>query len=88
LKTGTVKSRSRLWASRRRWTKREKWDPDFAKHKAIKAINAPLIPAFSIQLGGSTSIEVTRPRIDKAYGVRKLRETLGIAIADMTFVGR
>ena len=65
---------------------KEKWDPDFAKHKAIKAILAPF-PAFSIQLGGSTSIDVTRPRIDKAYGVRELRETLGIAIADMIFVG-
>jgi len=46
-----------------------------------------LIPAFSIQLGGSTSIDVTRPGIDKAYGVRKLHETLGIADADMIFVG-
>jgi len=66
---------------------KEKWDPDFAKRKAIEAILAPLIPAFSIHLGGSTSIDVTRPGIDKAYGVRKLQETLGIAIADMIFVG-
>ena len=66
---------------------KEKWDPDFAKRKAIEAILAPLIPAFSIHLGGSTSIDVTRPGIDKAYGVRKLHETLGIAIADMIFVG-
>ena len=66
---------------------KEKWDPDFAKREAIKAILAPLIPAFSIQLGGSTSIDVTRPGIDKAYGVRKLHETLGIAVADMIFVG-
>jgi phosphomannomutase len=66
---------------------KEKWDPDFAKHKTIEAILAPLIPAFSIHLGGSTSIDVTRQGIDKAYGVRKLHETLGIAIADMIFVG-
>ncbi len=66
---------------------KEKWDPDFAKRKAIEAILAPLIPAFSIHLGGSTSIDITRPGIDKAYGVKKLHETLGIAIADMIFVG-
>ena len=66
---------------------KEKWDPDFVKRKAIKGILAPLIPTFSIQLGGSTSIDVTRPGIDKAYGVKKLHETLGIAIADMIFVG-
>ncbi len=64
-----------------------KWDPDFKKREKIKKILAPLIPAFSIQLGGSTSIDVTRPGIDKGYGVRKLHETLGIAIERMIFVG-
>ena len=66
---------------------KEKWDPDFAKRKAIEAILAPLIPAFSFHLGDSASIDVTRPGIDKAHGVRKLHETLGIAITDMIFVG-
>ena len=47
---------------------KDKWDPDFAKRKKIKAILAPMIPKFSIQLGGSTSIDVTRPGINKAYG--------------------
>lgn len=66
---------------------KKKWDPDFAKRKKIKEILEPLIPAFSIQLGGATSIDVTRPGIDKAYGVKKLHEILGIAIRDMVFVG-
>ena len=66
---------------------KKKWDPDFKKRKKIKEILEPLIPEFSIQLGGSTSIDVTRPGIDKAYGVKKLHETLGIAIRDMIFVG-
>jgi phosphomannomutase len=66
---------------------KEKWDPDFSKRKAIEAILAPLIPAFSIHLGGSTSIDITRPGVHKAYGVKKLHETLGVAIADMIFVG-
>lgn len=46
-----------------------------------------MLSDFSIQLGGSTSIDVTRPGIDKGYGVKKLQETLGIAIEDMIFVG-
>jgi phosphomannomutase len=66
---------------------KEKWDPDFKKRRRIKATLEPLIPGFAINLGGSTSIDVTRPGIDKAYGVRKLQETLGIAIEDMIFVG-
>ena len=59
---------------------KKKWDPDFTKREKIKEILEPLIPEFSIQLGGSTSIDVTRPGIDKAYGVKKLHEMLGIAI--------
>ncbi len=63
------------------------WDPDFTKRKKIKAILDGLIPEFSIRLGGTTSIDVTRPGIDKAYGIRKLRDTLDIAIQDMLFIG-
>jgi len=63
------------------------WDPDFAKRKKIKAILDTLIPTFSVRLGGATSIDVTKPGIDKAYGIRKLRDVLGIAIAEMLFVG-
>ena len=64
-----------------------KWDPDFTKRKKIKSILDPLIPDFSVRLGGSTSIDVTKPGIDKAYGIRKLRDILGIAIEEMIFVG-
>ena len=64
-----------------------KWDPDFAKRQKIEAILEPMIPGFSIRLGGATSIDVTRPGIDKAYGIKKLKETLGVPIADMIFVG-
>ena len=63
------------------------WDPDFKKREKIKAIAEPSIPGFSINLGGATSIDVTRPGIDKAYGIRKLHEMLGVEIADMVFVG-
>jgi phosphomannomutase len=63
------------------------WDPDFAKRKKIKSIVEGLIPGFSVNLGGMTSIDVTRPGIDKAYGIRKLHEVLGVAIADMLFLG-
>ena len=63
------------------------WDPGFAKRKTISKILKPMLPEFSINLGGSTSIDVTKPGIDKAYGVRKLQVTLGISIKDMIFVG-
>jgi hypothetical protein len=40
-----------------------------------------------VRLGGTTSIDVTRPGIDKAYGIRKLRDVLGIPISEMLFIG-
>lgn len=63
------------------------WDPDFAKRKKIATILRPMIPQFSTNLGGSTSIDVTKFGIDKAYGIKKLQVTLGIPIRDMLFVG-
>jgi HAD superfamily hydrolase (TIGR01484 family) len=64
-----------------------KWDPDFAKRKKIKTSLDLLIPGFSVRMGGATSIDVTKPGIDKAYGVRKLRDVLGISLKDMIFIG-
>jgi phosphomannomutase len=66
---------------------KEKWDPDFSKRKKIKAILDTLIPEFSVRLGGSTSIDVTKPGIDKAYGIGKLRDILGISLKEMIFIG-
>jgi phosphomannomutase len=66
---------------------KKKWDPDFAKRKKIKAIVDPLIPGFSVRLGGATSIDVTKPGIDKGYGIRKLRDILGISLQEMIFIG-
>lgn len=66
---------------------KQRWDPDFAKRQKIKALLDPELPHFSVRLGGETSIDVTLPGIDKAYGIRKLRDILGIAIDEMLYVG-
>ncbi len=66
---------------------KERWDPDFEKRKKMKEQLDKLIPEFSVHLGGTTSIDITKPGIDKAYGIRKLRDTLGIGIDEMIFIG-
>jgi phosphomannomutase len=63
------------------------WDPDFVKRKKMKALLDELIPDFSVRMGGTTSVDITRPGVDKAYGIARLAETLGIAREDMIFVG-
>jgi hypothetical protein len=66
---------------------KDKWDPDYAKRKKIKAILDTLIPEFSVRMGGATSIDITEPGIDKAYGIKKLHEILNIELNDMIFIG-
>jgi phosphomannomutase len=63
------------------------WDPDLSKRKKLKAAVDSLIPEFSVRIGGATSIDVTKPGIDKGYGIRKLRDILGIPLEEMIFVG-
>ena len=66
---------------------KKKWDPDFKKRKKIKAILDKSIPDFSVRLGGTTSVDITKPGIDKAYGIGKLRDILDVSIDEMIFIG-
>jgi len=63
------------------------YSEDFTKRKKMKALLNKLIPEFSVRLGGMTSIDITKPGIDKGYGIRKLQTTLGIPINEMIFIG-
>jgi phosphomannomutase len=66
---------------------KSKWDPDFAKRQKIKTLLDVSLPEFSVRLGGTTSIDVTLPGIDKAYGIGKLRDILSIPVSEMIYVG-
>ncbi|GAA5147822.1 HAD-IIB family hydrolase [Microbacterium pseudoresistens] len=63
------------------------WDPDGAKRAALRDAVAPLVPDLEVRSGGSTSIDITRAGIDKAYGMTELAEHTGIALGDMLFYG-
>lgn len=63
------------------------WDPDGTKKNALRAAVAARLPGLEVRSGGSTSVDITRAGIDKAYGMRKLADHTGIALDDMLFVG-
>jgi phosphomannomutase len=63
------------------------WDPDGVKKSKLRAYAAERLPAFEVRSGGSTSIDVTRKGIDKAYGIDKLVSYTGLAMSDMLFIG-
>lgn len=63
------------------------WDPDGVKKAALRDLAAESLPGLEVRAGGSTSIDVTREGIDKAYGMEKLIEELGISKEDILFFG-
>ena len=63
------------------------WDPDNTKKLAIRDGVAELVPDLEVRAGGTTSIDVTRIGIDKAYGMQKLIDTLDISKEDILFFG-
>lgn len=45
------------------------------------------LPEFDVKIPGVTSIDITRKGIDKAYGIGKIEEILGVTAKEMIFVG-
>lgn len=63
------------------------WDPDHAKRHVLQAALAERLSEFQVGIGGATSIDVTKRGIDKAYGLRKLCERLGLEESEALYVG-
>ncbi len=68
-------------------SEKEKWDPKQEKRLALKKVLDKYLPEFEARIGGTTSIDVTRKGIDKAYGIRQIEKHLGISKKEMLFVG-
>lgn len=45
------------------------------------------LPEFEVRLGGTTTIDITKLGIDKAYGMKKLMEALKVNKEDILFIG-
>ncbi|OAA80473.1 HAD-like domain protein [Akanthomyces lecanii RCEF 1005] len=63
------------------------WDPDFAKRKVIQADLRQRLPGLSINMGGATSIDITKEGVDKGYALKRLAEVSKIPLEQMMFVG-
>jgi len=63
------------------------WDPDNSKKEALRKFAADRLPDLEVKSGGSTSIDVTRRGIDKAYGARKLMLALRVTEREILFFG-
>jgi phosphomannomutase len=66
---------------------KEAWDPTGDKKQTLRAVVALRLPQYDVKTGGSTSIDVTKHGINKAYGVHRLSEYLKIPITEMLYIG-
>lgn len=66
---------------------KEAWDPDNSKKELLREKVSKLIPEFEVKVGGLTSIDVTKPNIDKAYGMQKLMAICNVDKSDILFIG-
>jgi phosphomannomutase len=63
------------------------WDPSGVKKSELRDAVQSVLPDLEVRSGGSTSIDITRRGIDKAYGIRRLADISGIPVEEMLFVG-
>lgn len=63
------------------------WDPDGSKKEALREEVAKDLDSLSVRSGGSTSIDITKPGVDKAYGMARLSEYTGVDMEDIIFIG-
>jgi HAD superfamily hydrolase (TIGR01484 family) len=66
---------------------KEGWDRDRKKRTALQATLRAVLPGLSINLGGTTSIDVTRAGVDKGYGLKRLSAESGVPLDGMLFIG-
>lgn len=63
------------------------WDPTGEKKNTLRAAVQQQLPDLEVRSGGSTSVDITRRGIDKAYGMSRLADLTGIPFDQMLFVG-
>ncbi len=63
------------------------WDPTRSKREALQKAIAGTLPELSVKIGGSTSIDITRKGVDKAYGMKRLCEEAGVSPPEILFMG-
>ena len=63
------------------------WDPDISKRKQLQAALERDLSDLSVKVGGSTSIDITRQGIDKAYAIQRLSEHAGVPKEAILFMG-
>jgi HAD superfamily hydrolase (TIGR01484 family) len=63
------------------------WDPTREKRRPLYEYLVKKLPECAVGLNATTSIDITKKGISKAYGVEKLAEITGVPISKMIYIG-
>ncbi len=63
------------------------WDPDMKIRMKVADVVSKKLPDFNVKVAGLTSIDVTIPGVDKAYGIQKLMDITSFKKEDILFFG-
>ncbi len=66
---------------------KSKFDPDKSIRLRMKQKLDQLLPEFNVRIGGTSSIDITKPGIDKSFGINRLIEHLGLQKNDILYIG-
>lgn len=66
---------------------KETWDKDHGKRQEMILALRKYLPDFASHIGGTTSIDVTKKGIDKAYGLKKILKYLNLTNEKLLYVG-
>ncbi|MCL5006609.1 MAG: HAD-IIB family hydrolase [Patescibacteria group bacterium] len=65
-----------------------KWNKEKGDlRRQVKEAVEKYLPEFEVRVGGSTSVDVTKKGIDKAYGIRQFARIMNVPIEKMVYVG-
>lgn len=63
------------------------WDKDLVKRQKLKTLIKNYIPEFEVEIGGSTSIDITKKGLDKAFAIRQICKYENLKIDEILFIG-
>ncbi len=64
-----------------------KWDPTGVKKLEMREYVSAQLPELEVRSGGTTSIDITKKGVDKAFGLRRLLDATGLTPPQLLFVG-
>lgn len=63
------------------------WDPTGEKKRSLRDYVAGAVTDVEVRVGGTTSVDITMPGVDKAYGMRQLMDHADVTMEEILFVG-